>query len=306
MLRKLQKIGNTYYLALPTKWVEENRLEKGEEILLTIRHDGNILIYSNRLSEEKTVNIKFDKYIDKRILSYYLLGYHTINVISDQKFAEEERKKILSITKNLIGMEIVEETMNSITLHNLINDASINPVKLILRLNAITSTMYVEIIKGFYEGDESLIKQVIDRDNEVDRLYFLMVRQIRSLLQNETILNKLNLTYTDCLDLRIAGLILEKIGDECVKIAEYLLNNKIEKEKGILQTLKKITEEIQEIQEKAIIRFLNKKSVEEIKERINFLFYRLDSIKDIPSEFLFSLKNILNLIIDICDLTIYY
>ncbi|MDT7886449.1 MAG: phosphate uptake regulator PhoU [Thermoproteota archaeon] len=304
MLRKLQKIGNTYYVAIPTKWVEENKLKKGEEILLTIRHDGNILIYSNKLPEEKTVNIKFDKYIDRRILSYYLLGYHTINVISDQKFTEEERQKILNTAKNLIGLEIVEETMNSITLHNLINDASINPIKLLLRLNAITSTMYVEIIKGFYEEDETLIKQVIDRDNEVDRLYFLMVRQIRSLLQNETILNKLNLTYTDCLDLRIAGLILEKIGDESVKIAEYLLNNKIGK--GTLQTLKKITEEIQEIQERAIIRFLNKKSVEEIKERINFLFYRLNSIKDIPSEFLFSLKNILNLIIDICDLTIYY
>jgi phosphate uptake regulator len=304
MLRKLQKIGNTYYVAIPTKWVEENKLKKGEEILLTIRHDGNILIYSNKLPEEKTVNIKFDKYIDRRILSYYLLGYHTINVISDQKFTEEERQKILNTAKNLIGLEIVEETMNSITLHNLINDASINPIKLLLRLNAITSTMYVEIIKGFYEEDETLIKQVIDRDNEVDRLYFLMVRQIRSLLQNETILNKLNLTYTDCLDLRIAGLILEKIGDESVKIAEYLLNNKIGK--GTLQTLKKITEEIQEIQERAIIRFLNKKSVEETKERINFLFYRLNSIKDIPSEFLFSLKNILNLIIDICDLTIYY
>jgi phosphate uptake regulator len=304
MLRKLQKIGNTYYVAIPTKWVEENKLKKGEEILLTIRHDGNILIYSNKLPEEKTVSIKFDKYIDRRILSYYLLGYHTINVISDQKFTEEERQKILNTAKNLIGLEIVEETMNSITLHNLINDASINPIKLLLRLNAITSTMYVEIIKGFYEEDETLIKQVIDRDNEVDRLYFLMVRQIRSLLQNETILNKLNLTYTDCLDLRIAGLILEKIGDESVKIAEYLLNNKIGK--GTLQTLKKITEEIQEIQEIAIIRFLNKKSVEETKERINFLFYRLNSIKDIPSEFLFSLKNILNLIIDICDLTIYY
>jgi len=304
MLRKLQKIGNTYYLALPTKWVEDNKLKKGDEVLLTIRHDGNILIYSNKPSEEKTVNIKFDKYIDKRILSYYLLGYHTINVISDKKFTEEERKTILNIAKNLVGMEIVEETMNSITLHNLINDASINPVKLLLRLNAITSTMYNEIIKGFYEGDESLIKQVIDRDNEVDRLYFLMVRQIRSLLQNETILNKLNLTYTDCLDLRIAGLILEKIGDECVKIAEYLLNNKIEK--GVLSVLKKITEEMQEIQEKAIIRFLNKKSVEEIKERMNFLLYRLNSIKDIPSELLFGLKNILNLIIDICDLTIYY
>jgi phosphate uptake regulator len=304
MLRKLQKIGNTYYVAIPTKWVEENKLKKGEEILLTIRHDGNILIYSNKLPEEKTVNIKFDKYIDRRILSYYLLGYHTINVISDQKFTEEERQKILNTAKNLIGLEIVEETMNSITLHNLINDASINPIKLLLRLNAITSTMYVEIIKGFYEEDETLIKQVIDRDNEVDRLYFLMVRQIRSLLQNETILNKLNLTYTDCLDLRIAGLILEKIGDESVKIAEYLLNNKIGK--GTLQTLKKITEEIQDIQERAIIRFLNKKSVEEIKERINFLSYRLNSIKDIPSEFLFSLKNILNLIIDICDLTIYY
>jgi phosphate uptake regulator len=304
MLRKLQKIGNTYYVAIPTKWVEENKLKKGEEILLTIRHDGNILIYSNKLPEEKTVNIKFDKYIDRRILSYYLLGYHTINVISDQKFTEEERQKILNTAKNLIGLEIVEETMNSITLHNLINDASINPIKLLLRLNAITSTMYVEIIKGFYDEDETLIKQVIDRDNEVDRLYFLMVRQIRSLLQNETILNKLNLTYTDCLDLRIAGLILEKIGDESVKIAEYLLNNKIGK--GTLQTLKKITEEIQEIQERAIISFLNKKSVEEIKERINFLSYRLNSIKDIPSEFLFSLKNILNLIIDICDLTIYY
>lgn len=304
MLRKLQKIGNTYYIALPTKWVEENNLKKGQEVLLTIREDGNILIHSNKIQEERSVNIKFDKYVDKKILSYYLLGYHTINIVSNQKFSEEDRKMIVNFARNLIGVEIVEETMNSITLHNLINDASINPVKILLRINAITSTMYVEIIKGLHEEDKELIKQVIERDNEVDRLYFLMVRQIRSILQNEAILSKLKLTYTDCLDLRIAGLLLEKIGDECVKIANFLLNNKINKE--TLYILSKISEEIQEIQEKAIIRFLNKKGVEEIKERINFLIYRLNSIKDLPTEFMFSLKNILNLIIDICDLTIYY
>jgi Phosphate uptake regulator len=304
MLRKLQKIGNTYYIALPSKWIEEKKLKKGEEIQLIIREDGNILIHTNKTAEEKIANIKFDKYVDKKILSYYLLGYHVINIVSDKKFSEEERRLIVNFARNLIGIEIVEETMNSITLHNLINDTSINPVKILLRLNAITSTMYVEIIKGLQEEDKELIKQVIERDNEVDRLYFLMVRQIRSIVQNEAILNKLNLTYTDCLDLRIAGLLLEKIGDECVRIANYLLNYKVNKE--VSQILRKIAEEIQEIQEKAIVRFLNKKNVEEIKERINFLIYRLNSIKDLSTDFLFSLKNILNLIIDICDLTIYY
>ncbi len=70
------------------------------------------------------------------------------------------------------------------------------------------------------EGDVHLAKNVVARDNEVDRLYFLLVRILRTVIQNPRLSEKLGILPIDCLDYRLAASLVEAIADRSVQIAE--------------------------------------------------------------------------------------
>jgi len=303
MIRKIQKIGSSYYLSLPKTWVEKLKLDKGAEINIELDKNGrlNILPPKTVLKEEREITLNLDKDIDKKILSYYLLGYDNIRIISKNKISKEEREKIDNIIKKLSGVEIFDESHTQILIQSLINEESIDPIKIIHKMNSLSSTIYVDVIKSLINKEEIHIS-LNEREKEIDKLYFLLVRQIRSIITKPYLLNKLNLTYIDCLDLRIAGLIIEKISDEAIKLSEKVKKNGINN----VNALNKIVINLQKLQEKALISLLKKKPshIEEIKKEIENISNQLNSLS-IPPQIINSLQNICELIIDICDLITY-
>ncbi len=70
-----------------------------------------------------------------------------------------------------------------------------------------------------YYGDFELAKNVIERDAESNKLYFLLVRILRTIIQNPSFSEKLGITPIECLDYRLAASLIEGIGDACVQVA---------------------------------------------------------------------------------------
>jgi phosphate uptake regulator len=312
MIRKVQKIGNSYYIALPSKWIKEYSINKGTELKLEMKEDGKLVVSPiiEESLEEKEVTLNYDKNtIEKKILSYYLIGYNIIKIVNEEGFKTEERDDIIKISRKLSGLEIVDERRDLITLQNLIDESSINPIKLLFRMSAITSTMYVDAIKEAFNKGE-ILEIVYKRDEEVDRLYFLLVRQLRTLILRPHLLSKLELTLLDCLDLRIAAHFIEKIGDEAARLAEILgLNN--EKIKAqFLKNLLDVASNLQILQEKSLVYFVRKKgNVEEIKSELLKLKDELTHLSENSSYheiiILNILKEIIDFNVDICDLIMY-
>ncbi|MDT7891630.1 MAG: phosphate uptake regulator PhoU [Thermoproteota archaeon] len=312
MIRKVQKIGNSYYIALPSKWIKEYSINKGTELKLEMKEDGKLVVSPiiEESLEEKEVTLNYDKNtIEKKILSYYLIGYNIIKIVNEEGFKTEERDDIIKISRKLSGLEIVDERRDLITLQNLIDESSINPIKLLFRMSAITSTMYVDAIKEAFNKGE-ILEIVYKRDEEVDRLYFLLVRQLRTLILRPHLLSKLELTLLDCLDLRIAAHFIEKIGDEAARLAEILgLNN--EKIKAqFLKNLLDVASNLQILQEKSLVYFVRKKgNVEEIKSELLKLKDELTQLSENSSYheiiILNILKEIIDFNVDICDLIMY-
>jgi phosphate uptake regulator len=69
------------------------------------------------------------------------------------------------------------------------------------------------------DGDVPLAKTVVARDDEGNRLYFLLVRILRTIVQNPSLSEKLGVGPIECLDYRLAASLVEAIGDECVRIS---------------------------------------------------------------------------------------
>ena len=126
MKRKVAQIGpSTLMVSLPTKWVKENGIKKGDELEVTL--DKTNISYS--LNEKKEVQkeivldvSKFNKYLLSRNLEMlYIQGYSKIALIynnykiCDNKNNEELGIKglIKDLNNRFIGMEIISQTNNS-------------------------------------------------------------------------------------------------------------------------------------------------------------------------------------------------
>jgi Na+/phosphate symporter len=120
---------------------------------------------------------------------------------------------------SLIGLEIVEETYSQIVLQCLLEPSGFPPEKILRRNYAIVAGMNRDAANSFIDGDLQLAKSVIARDDESNRLYFLLVRILRTIIQNPSLSEKLGLTPIECLDYRLAASLIEAMGDACVQVA---------------------------------------------------------------------------------------
>jgi phosphate uptake regulator len=124
----------------------------------------------------------------------------------------------------LVGLEIVEENHSKIVMQCLLEPSTFPPEKILRRQYAIVSGVHRDAVSALLESDVELAENVVARDNEVNRLYFLLVRILRTVIQNPGLSDKLGILPIDCLDYRLAASLVESIGDHSASIGEIVIN----------------------------------------------------------------------------------
>ena len=80
--------------------------------------------------------------------------------------------------------------------------------------------MQNDSISAFLNNDISLAEEVIERDVEVNRLYFLIVRMLKIMVEDKR--EKSYLKSTACLDWRMVAAYGEDLGDTSVEFAKVV------------------------------------------------------------------------------------
>jgi len=235
-LRRVQRTGGgTFFVCLPKDWAERNGLAKSSIVALSETANGRLVIdakYSIERAPQVAV-IRPSPLLDREIMGEYLLGYDIIHVEAKDRISSEDRERIKKSSSQLIGLEIVEENYSKIVMQSLLEPSAFTPDKILQREHSIASSMNRDAVTALIEGDEHLAKNVIARDIEVNRLYFLLVRILRTVIQNPGLSEKLGILPIDCLDYRLTASLVEAIGDKSVQLAELaveLAGAKITKE----------------------------------------------------------------------------
>lgn len=221
-LRKVQQTpGGTFFVCLPKAWAERQGLKRGAAIAVAESSDGRLFIDAAYSSEPspRAVTLTPSLYLSREIVGKYLLGFDIINVEAKEGVSFEVRETVKSTVSRLIGLEIVEEDYSRIVLQCLLEPSGFPPEKILRRSYAIAASMHRDAIKAFVDRDIHLAKNIIARDDEVNRLYFLSVRILRTIIQNPSLSEKLGVRPIECLDYRLVVSMVEAIGDECVRIA---------------------------------------------------------------------------------------
>lgn len=301
--RRLQQIGSSILVSLPTMWIKSNNLRKGSIVPVHINRDNSISIFPSQDDtadkiKELTIpysSVSMDMLVNQ-VYGGYLLGYDMITIKASLQISFEDADRIKKAMRKLVGLEIVDEDGFHISAQFLLDADTLDAEKILRRMSAIVAGMYRDMLEALkLKQNSSIRKVIIGRDDEVDRQYFLLVRLIRSAMMDQKLAAKLNLSNIDILDYRIAANLLESAGDYIVDLANSIDLSHIKAvdeivEAGVL---------VEKMHEKSVAAFVNKNRSESnaiIKTYDNFIEI-INSIKNrVDSKSLESTVAVLNLI----------
>jgi phosphate uptake regulator len=153
------------------------------------------------------------------ITSRYLLGFDEIRIVSKDPITNEQRDELKRVIKRFVALEVTEEDDHQIILRCLVDPTTLPVSTAMRRMNLITSRMIEDALNAFFEGLQKDAEEIIQRDEEVDRLFFLIVRELRSAVQYPRMSELMKITPVEALDYRLAAQYIERIADLAVDIA---------------------------------------------------------------------------------------
>jgi phosphate uptake regulator len=248
-------------LSLPSEWVKNNNLKKGNMVMIEVNRNNSISLYPSDIDAEdvKEVNIPHPQLsmdsLTNQIYGAYLLGYNIIRIKGKSQISFDDRELIKLAMRKLVGLEIVDENGSNIISQFLLDANTLDAEKILRRMSSIVAGMYKDTLLGIRKKENGSEKSIVSRDDEVDRQYFLLVRLIRSAMMDQKLASKLNLSNIDILDYRIAANHLESAGDYITDIATAL---PIICHDNLIEEIIHAASLIEKMQEKSIAGFINK------------------------------------------------
>ena len=301
--RRLQQIGSSILVSLPSLWIKSNNLRKGSIVPVHINRDNSISIFASEddtADKVKELTIPYPSasmdMLVNQVYGGYLLGYDMIRIKASLQISFEDADRVKKAMRKLVGLEIVDEDGFHISAQFLLDADTLDAEKILRRMSAIVAGMYRDMLEAIRLKQNSSIRKVISgRDDEVDRQYFLLVRLIRSAMMDQKLAGKLNLSNIDILDYRIAANLLESAGDYIVDLANAIDLSRIKAvdeiiEAGVL---------VEKMHEKSVAAFVNKNRSESnvvVKMYDNFIEVINSTKRSVDSNNLESTVAVLNLI----------
>ena len=240
-IRRVQMTGgSSYVITLPKEWVKSSNIKKNDPLGLLIQSDGTLLIttkmtqdQAERVKEFNVSDVTNQTYLLRRLIGAYISGYNCIKIKSSKRMPPDIRVIVRRFTQTTIGQEVVEETDTSIILKDLLNPTEMPFDKTIKRMHIIVKSMHEDAMHALENGDRKLAEDVVSRDNDVDRLHWLVARQHNIILRNVSLAEKMNVTTEISSTFALISRIIERIGDHEVRIAQNILklvDNKVDRE----------------------------------------------------------------------------
>jgi len=228
--RKVQFTGNsTYIVSLPIKWIHDTGIEVGDALTLTPMPNKTLHISYSAVSTERSDLKAMIEYshLDSAennfriLISNYLAGYNIIKLTSVKGFSAHDRKFIKdSVRQKLIGLELIEESRTELVFQCLLNYSDLFLRRVIKNMYGLVRSMLEDSMKALRDYNVGIAEDVIQRDDDVDRFYFLSVRQLNAAIEDIELSDTIGIRHPqECLEYRLITKIIERIGDHAVKIA---------------------------------------------------------------------------------------
>ncbi len=221
--RKVQRTGkSTFVVSLPKSWATKNSVSSGSMLFISQNQNGDLMLTTDRsemnLKTEINIGDKVGEPLFRDIIGCYLAGYRTIEVTSPQ-FSPVQKSDLHKIVTKLIGPEILEETINKVVIQDFLSSEELQFDQALKRMMNLVKAMVYDSISSLQGNNKELALDVMQRDNDVDRLNFLIARQFAELLRSGSMKKEIFDSITAFSYMQAASY-LERIADHASKISE--------------------------------------------------------------------------------------
>ncbi|PIN75132.1 hypothetical protein COV17_04240 [Candidatus Woesearchaeota archaeon CG10_big_fil_rev_8_21_14_0_10_36_11] len=223
--RKLISFGkNSFVVSLPKPWVRQHKLQKGD--LIYIEENGPNLALSKKEfdgdSEEREETIIIDgknsDWIERRVCSAYIKNCNKITLKGNE--IKGKVKELQKIIQNLIALEVMEQTSDTIVAKVFLNMDTVSVEELIRKMDIVTRTMIKETCEIFKDDNYDSLNE---RDMDVNRLYFLVYRAVLYNFENPMkAIKNFKLSPIQSMRFHKLAFYVEGIADEARRVARYV------------------------------------------------------------------------------------
>ncbi|MFQ5884611.1 MAG: PhoU domain-containing protein [Thermoplasmata archaeon] len=224
--RKVQITGgSTFIISLPKAWAESSNIEKGDSLTLWPRDDGHLIVEPRMVSRDKRKEVILSEespaHILRRLVGLYMAGHRQMKLKTEVRMSQKTRNAIRELTRRVVGTEIVEESGDFVLVQDFLDPSDLPLDRTVRRMFVMASSMFKDSIISVGESDPDLAKDVQLRDDEIDRLYWLVAKQFNMVLKDPILASKMGMTSLECLNYRAVARTIERIADHACKIAAY-------------------------------------------------------------------------------------
>jgi phosphate uptake regulator len=227
--RKAIEMGKgTILVSLPKDWVRKSGVKKGDTLSVEELSGTKLLVkpFEGGEGGPKEITVEYPgddlSQVTNDVTGAYLLGYDVIKVIGGKVISREDRAGIKATIGRLVGLEIMDEDSKRIAMQFLLEPTAIIPERIVLRMSGLLDGMLKDMAEALANGDSKLLALVGERDDEVDRLYFLLVRVTRAAIVRPEVAEGYGLSPVDLLDYRVLASFLESMGDAVSELSHKL------------------------------------------------------------------------------------
>ncbi|ELY53200.1 phosphate uptake regulator PhoU [Natronolimnohabitans innermongolicus JCM 12255] len=153
----------------------------------------------------------------------YVSGFDVIHLEANA-ISTDQRRAIRSAVQGLVGVEVVEESDDHVVVQDLLDSAELSIVNAITRMRLIATSMLEDAVTALIEDDDAVAANVVDRDDDVDRLFLVVSRIFRATLCSPQAVEGVSVSREDCFDFHSSARQLERVADHAVKIAQLARN----------------------------------------------------------------------------------
>ena len=220
--RKVQVTGgSTFTVSIPKRWARENDVSAGDEVAFYPDRDSLLLTPAGSDGHVRgTLDVSglTDETLVASVITMYVSGFDVLELEAD-RITADQRRTIRTTVHRLVGLEVLEETSQRVVIQDLLDSSELSIHNAVRRMRLIALSMLDDAVTGLVENDDDMAQDVIERDDDVDRLWYMVSRVFRGTLRSPRAAQTIGISRETCFDYHSSARQLERIADHATKIA---------------------------------------------------------------------------------------
>ncbi len=255
-VRKVQMVGySTLSISLPKDWVKKIGINPGDLVSIIRLEDGSLKVKPGITGEKETRSHKMVHadtcneagMLGRVVIALYLTGADTITIVSNSGLLARQMGEIKAAVERLNGFGIVEQTSKKVMIQSFIDPTRSPVMNLMKRLHTIAGFMIETSYRALREKSLEHVNEVVMAEEEADRIYWLIVRQLLLSSVRPELQQKIGVEIPiNVPGHRLVAKLLEKVGDYAEAMAlevKRVMDDGIEIKEKDVEILGKYTSE---------------------------------------------------------------